>query len=127
MRFARTAVMRRRRPSLTPMIDVVFLLLIFFMLAARFTSERSLPVATGTAGEARWQGPPRLVSIAPDGLRLNGRRLPAAELAAALRPLMPEPGAPVVLRATGGATVAHVVAVIDRLRGAGFDNLVLVE
>ena len=27
---------RSRKPSLTPMIDVVFLLLVFFMLAARF-------------------------------------------------------------------------------------------
>ncbi|MEO1612916.1 MAG: biopolymer transporter ExbD, partial [Pseudomonadota bacterium] len=27
-------ITKRRRPSLTPMIDVVFLLLVFFMLAA---------------------------------------------------------------------------------------------
>ncbi|MEO1119875.1 MAG: biopolymer transporter ExbD, partial [Pseudomonadota bacterium] len=30
---------RRRLVSLTPLIDVVFLLLIFFMLAARFSVE----------------------------------------------------------------------------------------
>ena len=30
-----------RRPSLTPMIDVVFLLLVFFMLAARFEIGRA--------------------------------------------------------------------------------------
>lgn len=29
----------RRRPSLTPMIDVIFLLVVFFMLAARFGAE----------------------------------------------------------------------------------------
>ncbi|MEO0362761.1 MAG: biopolymer transporter ExbD, partial [Pseudomonadota bacterium] len=33
----------RRRPSLTPMIDVVFLLLVFFMLAARFGVELAMP------------------------------------------------------------------------------------
>ncbi|MEM8656825.1 MAG: biopolymer transporter ExbD, partial [Pseudomonadota bacterium] len=31
-----------RRPSLTPMIDVVFLLLVFFMLAARFGQDMAL-------------------------------------------------------------------------------------
>lgn len=38
----------RRRPSLTPMIDVVFLMLIFFMLASRFGQETTLPL--GAAG-----------------------------------------------------------------------------
>jgi biopolymer transport protein ExbB len=38
----------RRRISLTPMIDVVFLLLVFFMLAARFGQDQALPLAIGT-------------------------------------------------------------------------------
>ena len=41
----------RRRPSLTPMIDVVFLLLVFFMLAARFGQRRR--VADGPGGRRR--------------------------------------------------------------------------
>ena len=53
-----------RRPSLTPMIDVVFLLLVFFMLAARFGHDLSLPMATGGGGDA-YDGPPRLVVIGP--------------------------------------------------------------
>ena len=35
----------RRKPSLTPMIDVVFLLLVFFMLAARFGQDVGLALA----------------------------------------------------------------------------------
>lgn len=39
----------RRRPSLTPMIDVVFLLLVFFMLASRFGMDQvvEMPIASG--------------------------------------------------------------------------------
>ena len=37
-------VIRRRRPSLTPMIDVVFLLLIFFMLVARFGVDKVIDI-----------------------------------------------------------------------------------
>ncbi|NDG47206.1 MAG: biopolymer transporter ExbD, partial [Flavobacteriia bacterium] len=32
----------RRRPSLTPIIDVVFLLLVFFMLASTFTVDKKV-------------------------------------------------------------------------------------
>ena len=35
---------RRRTPSLTPMIDVVFLLLVFFMLASRFGVDMEIPL-----------------------------------------------------------------------------------
>lgn len=45
-------VKRQRRLSLTPLIDVVFLLLIFFMLASTFKSFNSLPLAaSGTPSQ----------------------------------------------------------------------------
>lgn len=119
------------------MIDVVFLLLVFFMLAARFESERAAPLAAATAnGTARWEGPPRLVTIGPgsaggagDGgaLRLNGAPVTLSGLAAALMPLMPAPDAPVVLRPAPGASVADLAAVIDALRAAGIGTLVVAE
>ena len=117
-----------RRMSLTPMIDVVFLLLIFFMLASRFGMDAVLPVAGGSGGAgAAWQGPPRLVDIAPDGVALNGRPLPAADLPGALAALMPGPGDAVILRPAEGVPLQRLVGVMDRLTAAGLTNLVLVE
>ena len=116
----------RRRPSLTPMIDVVFLLLVFFMLAARFGQDLSIPLAAGTGG-ADWQGAPRLIELGDAGLRLNGAPVAPDALGGALRPLMPDPEAPVVLRATGDADLAALTALIDRLRADGITNLILVE
>ena len=47
----------RRKPSLTPMIDVVFLLLVFFMLASRFGSDALVPLSLGGSGDT-YSGPP---------------------------------------------------------------------
>lgn len=43
----------RRRPSLTPMIDVVFLLRVFFTLAARFSVDCILPLDAADVGGCR--------------------------------------------------------------------------
>lgn len=125
--FAFGAPRRPRRPSLTPMIDVVFLLLVFFMLAARFDTGAALPLSLPSGTGAAYSGPPRLVEVTARGVMLNGAPLPEAGLVAALAPLMQGPDDTIVLRPRAGAGVQDVVTVIDRLRGAGFTALTLVE
>ncbi|KPP93139.1 MAG: outer membrane transport energization protein ExbD [Rhodobacteraceae bacterium HLUCCA08] len=116
----------RRRPSLTPMIDVVFLLLVFFMLVAQYGREDSMALAAGGAPGA-WQGPPRLVTVTPGALALNGQVIAPEALAAALAPLMDGPEDPVVLRGTDGATLQDLVRVTEALRDAGLMRLIVVE
>ncbi len=41
---------KRKRPSLTPLIDVVFLLLIFFMIVSRLTVEQQIPLSLSPKG-----------------------------------------------------------------------------
>ncbi len=117
----------RRRPGLTPMIDVVFLLLVFFMLAARFGIETSLPLSAGGGDDAPWEGPPRLIRVLPEAVTLNGQAVALADLPARLAPLMPDADAPVLLRAGDGADLSRLVAVIDVLRAAGWRRLIVVE
>ena len=117
---------RPRRPSLTPMIDVVFLLLVFFMLVARFGTEMVVPVNTGSASGPGWEGPPRLVTVlGSEDVRLNGVALDPARLAAMLRPLMPDQDAPVILRAGPDARLQDVLSIAARLRAGGITTLVL--
>ncbi len=115
-----------RRPSLTPMIDVVFLLLVFFMLAARFGHDLSLPMATG-GGATVYDGPPRLVVIGHDSLALNGQTIAPEALPAALDPLMSAPSDIVVLRPAEGVPLQRLIAVSDSLRAAGLSRIVVVE
>ncbi|MFD1508467.1 ExbD/TolR family protein [Lacimonas salitolerans] len=125
--FSFAAPRPRRRPSLTPMIDVVFLLLIFFMLAARFGVDAALPLDLATGGATEYQGPPRLVDIAPDGLRLNGQAVALDGLADALAPLMQGPEDMVVLRPREGADLQRLIDVATALRAAGIARVTVVE
>jgi biopolymer transport protein ExbD len=119
---------RRRRPNLTPMIDVVFLLLVFFMMAARFGAEATLDLALAVPGGAGdWQGPPRLVAVSPTGVALNGVPLPEADLPAALAPLMAGTGDAVVLRPADGADLQRLVDVVARLTAAGIGRLYVAD
>lgn len=116
----------RRRPNLTPMIDVVFLLLIFFMLASRFGVDRALPLAVAGSG-GTYAGPPRLVELAPSGLSLNGVPVAPDRLPDALAAMMQSPDDAIILRARDGADLQALVAVMDRLGAAGLTRLLLVE
>ncbi len=116
---------RTARISLTPMIDVVFLLLVFFMLVARFGLDQAVPLRLGT-GSGDWQGPPRLVDIAPDGLRLNGVALPPRDLLLELVGLTETGADTVVLRPVDGASLGRLVEVMGLMEEAGFTNLAVI-
>ena len=65
---------RRRRPlSLTSLIDVIFLLLLFFMLSSTFTRFATVEVAGGRASAAaRGERPDVLVRLDGDAWSVNG-------------------------------------------------------
>ncbi|MEM7058144.1 MAG: biopolymer transporter ExbD [Pseudomonadota bacterium] len=117
----------RRKPSLTPMIDVVFLLLVFFMLAARFGLDTAIPLSPAVQGGGTYTGAPRLITISPDGLRLNGVATDPDLLAEQVLELMPDEDAIVVLRAVDGADLQAVINVMDSLSENGIERLVLAE
>lgn len=120
---------RGRRAGLTAMIDVVFLLLVFFMLAARFGLEGQMPLQlSGTEAQApAWQGPPRLIDVLPEGQRLNGVAMEMPALLAALPELVADSDGTVLLRPREGAALQRLVAVIEALQAAGHARLVVVE
>lgn len=119
---------RPRRPSLTPMIDVVFLLLVFFMLAARFGVDTVLPLTlAGASSESRYEGPPRVVDVLPDGVRLNGVPIDMVALADGLAPLMETPDDVIVVRPREGVVLQRVIDAISALEEAGLGTFVLVE
>ena len=66
MRFAQPP---RRRPaeSIVPMINVVFLLLIFFMMAARITPPQPFEVTPPSANAESSPGQNRLLYLSRDG------------------------------------------------------------
>ena len=116
----------RRKPSLTPMIDVVFLLLVFFMLASRFGVDQVLPLPLASGGSG-YSGPPRLVDIQPDALQLNGREVSVQSLIAALKDMTKRPDDLIILRGGDKTDLQRLVTIAAQLRSAGFSRLTLVE
>ncbi|MGR3462926.1 MAG: ExbD/TolR family protein [Roseovarius sp.] len=117
-----------RKPSLTPMIDVVFLLLVFFMLASRFGHDSHLLLnVAGGETETAYRGPPRLIDVLPDGLRLNGQAVAPDSLLAEIGALTERPEDTIVLRARDGAALQRLVTVMEQLGEGGFRHVVLVE
>lgn len=127
MRF-RTA--RRAEPAfnLTPLIDILFIVLIFLVLTTTFRDVSTLPVTLPTAasGDPAARTIPDLITIAiaEDGsLSFQGERVSLAELTARLAALERPEVATVRLRADEAVTHGRVVQVLDALRRRDINQL----
>ena len=115
--------------SLTPLIDVVFLLLIFFLVATRFEQEeRDMDVDLPQANEAEpttFKGKQIFVTVTPEGhYYVEGQRLDATEVEAYLMDAYhSNPGRQrVMIRADQESRTRHVVAVMDACNKANIRN-----
>lgn len=108
------------------MIDVVFLLLVFFMLAARFGQDAEISLTPTGSGMSEWSGPPRLIDVTPDALRLNGRTIDINALEQALISLTEAQSDPILLRPDDTTDTQRLIDIMGVLRTAGFTNLLLV-
>ena len=117
----------RRRPiSLTPLIDVVFILLMFFMLTSTFTRWKAvdlrLPIASSDASLKK----PQALLLHTDGsLSLRGRsfQLLDSNVEAALSVL--DSTRPVVVFPESGTRVQTIISTFERLTAAGVSGAVL--
>jgi len=116
----------RRRPlvSLTPLIDVVFILLVFFMLASSFTDWRAirLDAARAGAGVQTAEGAV-LIGVSADGVTLGGRPIDAAALGAHVAG---RPEARFLLRPAPATPLQATVDALDLLREAGAAQVALI-
>jgi len=121
---------RRSRPpelSLAPMIDVVFLLLIFFMCTTSFRKmERDMPSQMPEIGRGKQQDfdPVRiLVSRVPKGVLVRCNDVPCATfdaLIARLRALRAIAEVPVVIEGQPDVPFGYMVATLDAAYQAEF-------
>ena len=117
----------KRNPiSLTSLIDVIFLLLLYFMLASSFSRYHQLPVSSAAAGAGAGARPALLRLHGEGKMDLNGQPLESAALEAALAPFANDPLKIVAVWTGPGAAVQDSVAVLAAARKAGV-NAVLVS
>jgi len=126
--------MRRKRTprtddttvDLTPMLDVVFILLIFFIVTASFVKEAGLEVNRQYAASAEPQDTGNvLIAISPEGdVWIDQRRVDVRAVRANIERLHAEnPQGAVVIQADRDSKNGVLVQVLDAARQAGVENV----
>lgn len=128
MSFGRPVRRRRVIISLTPLIDVVFILLIFFMLASSFLEWRAIDLDPPiTASDTPSPEASVVVEITPDGLLLNGESIPLSILAQAVEKSRQNVDTPILITPIKGVSVQQTVDVLDTLKAANIEGLSLTK
>ena len=119
----------RRRVSLdiSPLLDVVFLLLIFFLVTTTFMPDASMDLelpesTTATQSEVA----ATVVTVGEDGgVQIDGDSVSMQELERTIAALLPEEREKITVRADARVDYGVIVRIIAALRNAGVDALSL--
>ncbi len=120
--------MRRRRQhselvelNMTPLIDMIFILLIFFMVTASFVRESGIEVERPIASTASPKTPSVIISVdAGNVLWVDNQTIDVRSVRAWVSSLLAEsPDASVVIAADTMARSGIVIQVLDACREAG--------
>jgi len=118
---------KKRIVSLTPLIDVVFLLLIFFMLASSFLQTQSIAVLTPAPNPEEVETDKHVVEVwvMTDGThRLDGEPIAPEALSEGIRTnLGGDPEAVVSILAEEGAAVQPLISAIEAARNGGAQSI----
>ena len=120
------ATHRSVRISLTPLIDVVFILLVFFMLASSYIDWRVISLGTGGSGaSSNSLSAVRLVLQGDGSLLYDDMAIEPGNVAVHLRSDNADALPPVILQPAPGVDLQSAVAVLDRLAADGISQLSL--
>ena len=126
--------MRRRRSmesasesnevNLTPMLDVVFIMLIFFIVTTSFIKESGIEVNRPESSDASPRPDAQvLVAVSPEGaVWVDGRAIDAHRVGEEVAGMLSEDGS-VVIQADRESTTGLLIEVMDRLQQAGVDQV----
>lgn len=115
--------------NLTSMIDVLFLLIIFFMVATKFDEmERNIDVSVPEVAQSGDSDPPPrpvVITVLADGrMELDGKTVTNEELTACLAAARTPLGEPsVVIRGDANCAFQHIASALAACRRAGISDL----
>ena len=113
--------------DLTPMLDVVFIMLIFFIVTATFVKESGLDVNSPDKNNAPQDADKKSIVVqisSRDRISLRGRDIDFRAVRANIERLHAEnPEAPVVVQPHPDSTTNTMIHVMDAARQAGVYNV----
>ena len=114
--------------DMTPMLDVVFIMLIFFIVTTSFVKESGIQINSPEAATASAQQSANIfVAIKPDGeVWIDHRPVDVRAVRAIVARLHAEsPEGAVVIQSDRDAATHHLVEVMDQIRLAGIDKIAI--
>ena len=126
--------MRRRRSmesttvsnevNLTPMLDVVFIMLIFFIVTTSFIKESGVEIERPEASAATPRPDAQvLVAITPEGaVWVDGKPVDTHRIGQQVAGMLSDEGT-VVIQADRASTTGLLIEVMDRLKQAGVEQV----
>jgi biopolymer transport protein ExbD len=123
--MARRKIEEKEEINMTPMLDIVFIMLIFFIVTATFVKETGIEVDKPTAEMAQKNTANILVAISEKGLIwVEGRPVELGAVQGVIARLYAEnPKGSLSIQADEEAPGFHIVDVITEAKAAGVDNI----
>lgn len=117
---------QRRYPSLTSLIDIIFLLLLFFMLSSTFSKYAEVQVASAVPNNKTDEERPKFfVSITNDEWRVNGKSVPLNAVIDFFMQHKSKDQSTVILKLEKGITAQKMVEAIKTLRQANMQPILV--
>ena len=114
--------------NLTPLIDMVFILLIFFLVTASFTKESGIDVDRPTAQTTvRQEQASLIIGITKEGeIWIDNKQVDIRSIRAHIEQLHAQnPEGTVIIMADKNALTGVTIAVLDQVRLSGVNNVAI--
>lgn len=116
----------RRAISLTPLIDVVFILLLFFMLSSTFIQWRQIDVSAATESVNEQNEIRRVLLVDDNGnFEVNGQKFSSQDESAVQQWVAENTDAVFVIEVKQGLKTQSMINLLDALKQAGAANVTL--
>ena len=124
MKFKRRIKIEKGMVDLTPLVNVFFLLFLFFLFTSSFIFQPGITVSLPKAitSEVIQQESVTITVTRDDKVYLNDREISQKELVSSLR-LLAKDRAPLLLKADSQASLGKVVEVWDMCRNEGVQQV----
>lgn len=128
MRIAPPTDGRRPEPSVVPLVNVVFLLLVFFMLVGKLASPEPLDIdpPRSLSGKDDTRQAVKVLLTRERRIAIDRTVVPESELSARIAAILTDrPSASFQIKVDANADAVWMIGVLESLRAAGIDRLTL--
>ncbi|MCP4666776.1 MAG: biopolymer transporter ExbD [Deltaproteobacteria bacterium] len=117
------------RLGITPLIDIVFLLLIFFVLTSHFHVASGLPISLPKIAQKAYDGDRQNITLVIDrngGVYFKGNKMGLDKIASELRNAVEKDGViHLLLEADKEVKHGRVVEIMDLAKNAGVSSIII--